>query len=210
MNMKNSVDKILEVLAFKKRQKQFCEFIDAVDNGDVLQVEKMLRKNPKLVSVQCISPKGCVSIPSWLKIANPLAIALVPTLGSPSENHIKIVDCLIKNGANPLSNNDNNSLSTVLETFLIHVLHNAPQRFDDCLSVERIMCNQLLIKVEQDYVLQNVLQDIPVWRWVEKNNPQLSDKIIQDVYAVKAKNSKQNIEQQLDVTSSYVSHRRKM
>jgi len=207
MSIKNSAEKFLEVLAFKKRQKQFCEFIDAVDNGNVLKVEKMLRCNPKLVTVQCVAPKGFVSVPSWLKIANPLAIALVPTFGPPNKDHIKIVNLLIQNGADPLSTTDN--LNSVLEMFLIHILHNAP-RFDDCHSIERIMCNRVLIKVEQDHILQNVLQDIPTWRRFQKDNPQLSDEIIQDVYNVKAKNMKQNIEQQLDVTLQSVSPRRKM
>lgn len=101
MNVKKSVDKLLEVLAFKKRQKQFCEFIEAVDNGDFIKVEKMLQCNPKLISVQCVAPKGFVSVPGWLKMANPWAVALVPTFGQPCENHSKIVDLLIKNGADP-------------------------------------------------------------------------------------------------------------
>lgn len=208
MNIKNSIEKVLEILAFKKRQRQFCEFIEAVDNGDVLQVEKMLQSNPKLVSVQCVSPKGFVPVPSWLKMANPLAIALIPTFGQPCENHIKIVDLLIKNGAEPLSTNDNLRLNNVLERFLIHTLNNV--HLEDPHSIERIMCNRVLIKVEQDHMLQNILQGIPTWRRFQKNNPQLSDDIIQEVYAVKSKNIKQNIEQQLDVASQCAPPHRKM
>ncbi len=208
MNIKGCIEKIIEVLAFKRRQRQFCKFIEAVDNGDFIKVKKMLQHNPKLVSVQCVAPKGFASVPSWLKMANPLAIALVPTLTAPSCDHIKIVEILIQNGADPLSTNDNFRLNSVLEVFLVHALNNA--RFDDPHSVERMMCNQVFLKVEQEHVLENFLQDISAWRRFQKDNPQLSDEIIQEVYAVKAKNIKKNIERQLDTRVPQASSHRKM
>lgn len=96
----------------------------------------------------------------------------------------------------------------MLEMFLIHTLNNV--HLEDPHSIERVMCNRMLIKIEQDHILQNVLQDIPTWRRLQKNNSQLSDDIIQEVYTVKSKNIKQKIEQQLVGASQCAPPRRKL
>lgn len=207
MNIKKSIEKMLEIFAFKRRQRQFCEFIEAIEKGDVQKVKKMLHYNPKLVDLKCMAPKGLVAIPSWLKTANPLAIALVPTLVEPSANHVKIVDILLQYGADPMSNNDNLRMNNVLDVFLTHTLNNAPN-LDDSLSIGRMMCNRIFVRIDHDYILQDVLEESPTWRHFQKDNPLVCKKMLEDVEVVKSENTKQIIQKELGVITHNSVHRK--
>lgn len=198
---------MLEIFAFKKRQRQFCVFIEAIEEGNVQKVATMLHRNPKLVDLKCIAPKGYVSIPSWLKTANPLAIALVPTLVEPSASHVEIVDVLLQYGADPMSNNDSFRMNNVLDVFLTHTLNNAPN-LDDPQSIGRMMCNKIFIRLDHDYILQDVLEDSPTWRHFQTDNPLICQKMLEDVEVVKSEKTRQTIQKELGAITQNSAHRK--
>lgn len=197
MKIRRAFEKIAENLAFNTRQKQFCKFVEAVEIGDFKHVNKMLRRNPALVSVQCISPSGVVGIPSWLKAANPLSVALFPTSGVYTAGHLKIVDVLLQYGADPLSSANASGSLNVLDVFLSCSLSKNADLTDEC-SIVKDMFHRLFSQMAENDGLEIALDASQSWHDLQRSSPKLFADLCCMVEHIKSQKSKQRIESEIE------------
>lgn len=197
MEFRRVFEKIAENMAFNTRQKRFCQFVEAVEIGDFKHVNKMLRHNPALVSVQCISPSGVVGIPSWLKAANPLSVALFPTSGVYTAGHLKIVDALLQYGADPLSSANASGSLNVLDVFLSCSLSKNADLTEEC-SIVKDMFHRLFSHMAENDGLEIALDSSQSWHDLQRFSPKLFADLCCMVEHITTQKSKQRIENQIE------------
>ena len=204
MNLIASIEKIIENVAFKRRQRQFCNFVNAVCDHNHHRVEKMLQHNPKLISASCLAPRGFVNVPNWIKMVNPLAMALVEHDKTPTLNKLKTVQVLLQYGANPLSPCDGMGSEPTLNRFLDTI---CDAKLLSPNTILHDICLAVFIKIDRDHMLQDVLYNSSTWRTLQKQDPDVCNGLIESVFTYKCEQTKRAIEQNLSETSDSLSRK---